>query len=252
MALLEINNLWVQVENEPIIKNLSLHLEKYETYVMFGPNGSGKSTLLNAIIGLPGYKITNGSILFDGKNIINLPIDERIKLGISIGYQYPIEIKGVKLADILKFCLKKKTEDEFSEEEMVVIERFKLRDFLDRDINVGFSGGERKRSEILQMLFMKSKLLLLDEPDSGVDVESLQLIAEEIQHYISKSGASSIIVTHQGEILKYIKAQKACVLLDSEIHCYPKPVEIFGSISLMGYKGCIECEKRREMENEQK
>ena len=249
MALLEINNLWVEVENKPILKNISLHIEEKETYIMFGPNGSGKSTLLNAIIGIPGYNITNGEILFEGKNIIDLPIDEKIKLGMSIGYQHPIEIQGVELADILKFCLKKEPEDDFSQEEMEKIERLKLESFLNRDINMGFSGGERKRSEVLQLLFMKPKLLLLDEPDSGVDVESLKLISEEIQNYITNSRASALIVTHQGEILKHIKSQKACVLLDSEIHCYPKPVEIFGSISLMGYKACIECEKRKEIEN---
>ncbi len=249
MALLEINNLWVEVDNKPILKNISVHIEEKETYMVFGRNGSGKSTLLNAIIGLPGYDITNGEILFEGKNVVDLAIDEKIKLGMSIGYQHPIEIQGIKLVDILKFCLKKEPEDEFSQEEMEAIDRFELRDFLDRDINVGFSGGERKRSEILQLLFMKPKLLLLDEPDSGVDVESLKLISNEIQNYITNSGASALIVTHQGEILKHIKSQKACVLLDSEIHCYPKPVEIFGSISLMGYKGCIECEKRKEIEN---
>jgi len=249
LSLLEINNLYVEVDDKPILKNISLHIKKSEAYVMFGPNGSGKSTLLNAIIGLPGYTITKGEIIFDGKSVIDLGIDEKVKLGMAIGFQHPIEIPGVKLSDILKFCLKKTPEDDFSNEEINLIERFKLKDFLDRDINVGFSGGERKRSEILQLIFMKPKLLLLDEPDSGVDVESLKLITEEIQNYLSNSGAAALIVTHSGEILKHIKTQKACVLLENEIHCYPKPVEIFGSISLMGYKACVECEKRKDFEN---
>lgn len=249
MALLEINDLRVEVENKPILKNISLHIEENESYVMFGPNGSGKSTLLNAIMGLPGYLVTNGEIIFNGTNIINMGIDERVKMGISIGFQHPIEIKGIRLSDILKFCIGKNPEEDFSKDELDFIEKFKLKEFLNRDINMGFSGGERKRSEILQLIFMKPKLLLLDEPDSGVDVESLKLISEEIQKYISKSNASALIVTHSGEILKYINTRKACVLLESEIHCYPKPVEIFGSISLMGYKGCIECEKRKGIEN---
>ncbi|MHA1376968.1 MAG: ABC transporter ATP-binding protein [Candidatus Helarchaeota archaeon] len=249
MAPLEINNLWVEVENKPILKNISLHIGEKEAYVMFGPNGSGKSTLLNAIIGLPGYNVTKGEIIFNGKNVINLGIFERVKLGMAIGFQHPIEITGIKLSDILKFCGRKSPEEDFSKDEMDLIEKLKLKEFLNRDINMGFSGGERKRSEILQLLFIKPKLLLLDEPDSGVDVESLKLISEIIQKYISDSGASALIVTHSGEILKYIKAQKACVLLDSEIFCYPKPVEIFGSINLMGYKACVECEKRKEVEN---
>lgn len=249
MSLLEINDLWVEVDGKLILKEIYLSLGHYETYVLFGPNGSGKSTLLNAIIGLPGYKITNGDILFEGISIVNLDIDERINLGLSIGYQHPIEISGVKLADILKFCLKKIPEDDFSEEEMELIERFKMKDFLNRDINLGFSGGERKRSEILQLLFMKPKLLLLDEPDSGVDVESLALVTEEIQNYIGNSGASAIIVTHQGEILNHIKAKKACVLFENKISCYQKPDEIFSTIHNLGYKACIECENRKEAEN---
>ncbi len=246
---LEVNDLSVEVDNKQILKDMSLHLDRNETYVMFGPNGSGKSTLLNSIMGLPGYKITRGEITFDGKNIMNLKIDEKVKLGMSIGFQHPIEISGVRLADILKFCAKKDPKDDFTQEEIEMIEKFKLKEFLNRDINKGFSGGERKRSEILQLLFMRPKLLLLDEPDSGVDVESLKLIGDEIQNYITTYGASALIVTHQGDILKYIKANKACVPLEDHVYCYPKPMEIFGSISLMGYKGCIECEKRKQIEN---
>jgi ABC-type multidrug transport system ATPase subunit len=138
-----------------------------------------------------------------------------------MGFQYPPEITGINLSDLLKLCLGKGLKDDFTGEERSLIEAFKLSDFLDRSINVGFSGGERKRSELLHMIFLKPKLLLLDEPDSGVDVESLKLIASEVQSYIEKSGSSALIVTHKGDILEYIKSEHACILLDSKFHCFP-------------------------------
>ena len=129
-------------------------------------------------------------------------VDERAQLGIIVSFQNPPEITGVKLGDLLKLCLSKTTSDEFSAEEMAQIEAFRLTSFLNRDVNLGFSGGERKRSEILQLIFLRPKLLLLDEPDSGVDVESLKMISTEIQKYIEATGASALIITHKGDILR--------------------------------------------------
>jgi Fe-S cluster assembly ATP-binding protein len=117
-------------------------------------------------------------------------------------------------------------------------------DFLNRDFNVGFSGGERKRAEILQMMFMKSKLLILDEPDSGVDVESLKLIGNEIQKYVETTKSSALIVTHQGGILEYLDSKHACVLLESKIHCFPDPKKILETLKTKGYKECIQCQER--------
>ena len=188
--------------------------------------------------------MNKGDILFNGKSVIGLEMDERAKMGITLGYQNPPEIHGIKLKDLLKICLNKDRKESFSKDELDIIDRFKLTQFLERDINFGFSGGERKRSEVLQMLFLKPKLLLLDEPDSGVDVESLKFIASEIQNYIKSSNASAIIVTHHGEILNYIKAKKALVLLEKNIHCFPRPEEIFKKIQELGYYGCIECDHR--------
>jgi Fe-S cluster assembly ATP-binding protein len=124
------------------------------------------------------------------------------------------------------------------------IEAFRLSSFLNRDINVGFSGGERKRSEILQLIFMKPKLLLLDEPDSGVDVESLRLIASEIERYVESSRGSSLIITHKGDILDYIKATYGCILLDGKFHCYTHPMRIYEDIKKMGYEECVACRRR--------
>ena len=155
-------------------------------------------------MGMPPYEVSTGRIIFMGEDITKKNVDERAKLGISMGFQYPPEITGIKLSDLLKLCLNKDLGEAFNEDERNLINAFNLHDFLDRNINVGFSGGERKRSELLQMLFLKPKLLLLDEPDSGVDVESLKLIAIEIQKYIEQSQSTALIVTHKGDILEYI------------------------------------------------
>ncbi|MBD3230874.1 MAG: Fe-S cluster assembly ATPase SufC [Candidatus Lokiarchaeota archaeon] len=241
--ILEISNLSIEVAGKKILNNLNLIIPKSESYVLFGPNGSGKSTLVNAIIGLPAFKITEGTIIFNGKDITNLPVDQRIKMGISMAYQHPPEIKGIKLIDVIKFCLDKKPNDCLEEEHYELIERFRLTPFLERNINVGFSGGERKRSEVLQMLLLKPKLVLLDEPDSGVDIVSLRLIASEIEKYIKETESSALIITHQGEILNYITTKRACVLLNSTIYCYANPLNIFDTIKEKGFEKCIECQE---------
>ncbi|MHA1799612.1 MAG: ABC transporter ATP-binding protein [Candidatus Helarchaeota archaeon] len=242
--ILNIIDLEIEVEGKTLLKNINLRIPRSESYVLFGPNGSGKSTLINSIIGLPYYHIKNGKIIFDGVDITNFSIDERIKLGISMTYQYPPEIKGIKLIDVFKFCLNKNLNEDLEPEHLALIDRFKLTSFLDRNINVGFSGGERKRSEVVQMLLLKPKLVLLDEPDSGVDIESLRLIANEIQKYIEETNASVFIVTHQGEILNYITTKRACVLLESSIYCYANPQEIFNTIKELGFEKCIRCQDR--------
>ncbi|MHA1310103.1 MAG: Fe-S cluster assembly ATPase SufC [Candidatus Helarchaeota archaeon] len=242
--ILDIQNLTVEIDGKEILHNLNLRIPKSESYVLFGPNGSGKSTLINTIIGMPNYKVVKGKIFFEGKDITNLPVDERIKLGISMAFQNPPEIKGVKLLDIIKFCLKKKNEENLEPEHYELIEKLNLTSFLERNINVGFSGGERKRSEVLQMLLLRPKLVLLDEIDSGVDIVSLRLIAQEVQRYIEESGATALIITHQGEILNHIFIKRACVLLDSTIYCYADPQEIFKTIKQVGFEKCVECQKR--------
>ncbi|MHA1403034.1 MAG: Fe-S cluster assembly ATPase SufC [Candidatus Helarchaeota archaeon] len=247
-AILSVDNVSINVENQRIIERLNLHVPEGESYILFGPNGSGKSTFLNAIMGDPGYVVSEGDIKFRGKSIVNLEMDERARLGITLSYQNPPEIQGIKLKDLLKLCLGKDSKDDFSEEEMKYIERFRLKEFLDRDINMGFSGGERKRSEILQIMFLKPKLLLLDEPDSGVDVESLKLISKELDAYLKKTKSSAIIVTHRGDILKYISVQKAVVLLENTMYCFSSPENVYKQIRELGYRGCIECDHKIKCE----
>ncbi len=244
MNILEIKDLKVRVENKVILYNINLSLKAKESYIMFGPNGSGKTTFINAIMGIPTYEVVSGKIAFMGRDITEKGVDERSKLGISVGFQHPPEITGVKLSDLLKLCLGKDSTDGFSEKEKELIEAFNLTEFLDRDINVGFSGGERKRAEVLQMIFLKPKLLLLDEPDSGVDVESLKLIASEIQRYVESTKSSTLIITHKGDILEHIKAKYACVLLEGKIHCFADPKRIYEKIKRSGYKECVICQER--------
>lgn len=244
MNILEVENLSVKVENKLILKDMHFSLKSGESHILFGPNGSGKTTLISTLMGLPTYEVVSGKIIFMGTDITNKGVEERSGLGLAVSFQNPPEITGIKLGDLLKLCLGKTPADEFSEEEKQLVEAFKLKDFLNRDINVGFSGGERKRSEILQLIFLKPKLLLLDEPDSGVDVESLKLIATELQHYVEKSGSSALIITHKGDILEYIKAKYGCILLSGQFHCYTKPMKIYEDIKKIGYEECVACRRR--------
>jgi Fe-S cluster assembly ATP-binding protein len=244
MDILEVKDLTVQVEGKTILKNLNFNLKEGASHILFGPNGSGKTTLISTLMGLPGYEVTSGTIFFQGVDITNKTVDERAKMGIIVSFQNPPEITGVKLGDLLKLCLGKTATDEFTSEETAQIEAFRLTPFLNRDVNLGFSGGERKRSEIMQLIFLKPKLLLLDEPDSGVDVESLKMISMEIEKYVEASGASALIITHKGDILEYIKAAYGCILLNGQFHCFRDPLRIYNDIKEVGYEECVACRIR--------
>jgi Fe-S cluster assembly ATP-binding protein len=244
MSILDVKDLTVKVEGRVILKNLAFNFKEGKSHILFGPNGSGKTTLISTIMGLPGYEIVSGQIIFQGIDITHKSVDDRAKLGITVGFQTPPEITGVKLGDMLKLCLGKAASDEFSPEETAQIEAFRLTPFLNRDVNLGFSGGERKRSEILQLIFLKPQLLLLDEPDSGVDVESLRMISTEIQKYIERSGNSALIITHKGDILEYIKASYGCILLNGQFHCFKNPMRIYKDIKQLGYEECVACRIR--------
>jgi Fe-S cluster assembly ATP-binding protein len=246
MDMLEVKDLTVKVEGKLILKDMSFSLKEGVSHILFGPNGSGKTTLISTLMGLPGYEVVSGTILFRGVDITSKGVDERAKLGMIVSFQNPPEITGVKLGDLLKLCLGKSESEDFNSDETKQIEAFRLTSFLNRDINVGFSGGERKRSEILQLIFLKPKLLLLDEPDSGVDVESLRMIATEIQHYVESSGSSALIITHKGDILEYVKAAYGCILLEGQFHCFTNPMSIYEDIKRVGYEECVACRRRKK------
>ncbi len=239
--MLEIKNLTVVGENgSEILKDLSLKIGKGEILVMFGPNGSGKSTLIKTILGISGYKIKKGDIYFEGKEIKNLSISERAKLGIGVMFQQPPAISGVKLYQIAKFLEK---------DENVIFEyaqKLNLKEFLDRNINVDFSGGERKRSELFQLLLQKPKLLLLDEPESGVDIENVSIMGNVLNDFLKKNRCSALIITHTGYILEYISADRGCVLMNGRICCSDKPDKIFHDIRRSGYEKCKVCKCKVE------
>ena len=244
MDILEVRDLSVKVEDKLILKNITFSLKEGVSHILFGPNGSGKTTLISALMGLPGYEVVSGKIFFMGEDITTKGVEERANLGLVVSFQNPPEITGVRLGDLLKLCLGKATTAEFSAEEQKQIEAFRLTDFLNRETNVGFSGGERKRSEILQLIFLKPKLLLLDEPDSGVDVESLRLIASKIQRYVETTGSSALIITHKGDIMEHVKAGYGCILLQGQFHCFTEPLGIYEDIKKLGYEGCVACRMR--------
>ncbi len=220
-----------------ILNGINLEIEENETIVLLGPNGSGKTTLLKAIMGLSPIKIIKGNIIFNGKDITNLSIDEKAKLGIGMAFQSPPSIRGVRVKDILnRFGLKKEDFNEITKKFNFPLE------FLERDLNVGFSGGEIKRIECMLLYNQKPKLALFDEPDSGVDIINLGIIGKSISNLL-ENNCSGIIVTHQGLILNYVEANKAYVLLNGKIVCSGEPMEVLKDISKEGYGKCEICKK---------
>ncbi|MFQ6095033.1 MAG: Fe-S cluster assembly ATPase SufC [Candidatus Bathyarchaeia archaeon] len=244
--MLEISDLSVEVGGKRILNNVNLEVPKGEVHVLFGPNGSGKSSLIMAILGFPAYRVVSGKIFFKGKDITDLPINERVKLGMSVAFQNPPAIRGVKLKNILWSLIpdiEEKKEEKIRE--LCETINFPL-GFMSRDLNLGFSGGEMKKSEVLQVLAQNADFVMLDEPDSGVDVENLQLVGGVINKMLE--GKSALLITHLGYILHYIDADKAHVLLQGSIACSGSPVKILGQILNEGYSWCEKCPvARREL-----
>jgi Fe-S cluster assembly ATP-binding protein len=241
MSFLEIQKLHVSVAGKEILRGIDLSLDAGRTAIIFGPNGSGKSTLLGTIAGLPGYEITQGRILYKGQDLSTLTIDQRSRLGIGLSYQYPPAIKGVRLLTLL--------ENLHPDKELIssYAEALNLTNHLNRDVNDGFSGGERKRSEVLQLMIQNPDLMLFDEPESGVDIENISVIADAVRIMlekdkpISKRNRSAIIITHTGFILDYIKADIAYVIMDGHVLGCGAPGEIFEEIRRDGYQKCVSC-----------
>ncbi|MDP8216239.1 MAG: ATP-binding cassette domain-containing protein [Candidatus Kaelpia imicola] len=233
--MLEIKNLKVSIEDKDIIKNVSLFLEQDDVMILFGPNGSGKSTLIKTIMGFSGYKLKGGEIIFDSKDLKSLSIDKRVKLGIGIMYQHPPQIRGVRLGRLAEYLSSDK--DRIAE----LSRELSLDQHLEREINMGFSGGEMKRAELFQILLQRPSLLLLDEPESGVDIENISIMGKAINSYLKESHAQALIITHTGYILDYIDVVKSSVMVDGQISCSGKPRDIFKFIQEHGYERCREC-----------
>jgi Fe-S cluster assembly ATP-binding protein len=211
--ILSIKDLYVDVGNTSIVNGLNLEIKSGETHAIMGPNGSGKSTLAKTIAGHPDYKIRSGEIIYLGQNLNDLSIEERSNLGVFLGFQYPIEIPGLSNTAFLKAAINAKRKynglDELSASDFLVDLKEKSRivdieqSFLSRGVNEGFSGGEKKRNEILQMLMLEPVLSILDETDSGLDIDSMKVVASGVNAFRNENSAS-LIITHYERLLNYI------------------------------------------------
>ena len=246
--LLEIENLAVEVSGKRVLKDINLAIEEGETHVLLGPNGAGKSTLFLTILGFPNYNVVNGTIKFKGQDITGLTTAERVKLGIGVSFQTPPSIRGVSVGDLLKIISHQDVNDELNPRMKELARKLKFSDeFLERDVNLGFSGGEVKRSEILQLLAQMPDFTMFDEPDSGVDIENVELLASEIGTLLDKDKKhgerkrSGLLITHLGYILNFVNADKAHVLMNGVISCSGNPAEILEDIRKNGFNGCVEC-----------
>jgi len=220
--ILEIKDLHVEIENKEIIKGVDLKLDLGKVNALMGPNGSGKSTLANAIMGHPNYKITSGKIMFNGKDITNMSPDKKAKRGLFLSFQYPEEVSGVTISNLLRTAYNNIHSDKLSLlefKELLEENAEKLginKDFLERYLNEGFSGGEKKKSEILQLLTLKPKLAILDETDSGLDIDSLRTVAEGVEKSRNENN-SFLIITHYKRILNYIKPDNVFIMINGKI-----------------------------------
>ena len=224
--ILEIKNLRACIDNIEILKNLDLTINKGEIHAIMGPNGSGKSTFSKVVAGHPAYKVLNGDILFNGKSILELEPEDRSHLGIFLAFQYPIEIPGVSNEDFLRLAynskLKSQNKDEIDPIEFFSLINKKLQiinmapAFLSRNVNEGFSGGEKKRNEILQMALLDPELSILDETDSGLDIDALKIISQGINTFMAPDKAI-ILITHYQRLLDYVKPDYIHVMQDGKI-----------------------------------
>ena len=223
--MLKIDNLNVTIDNKSILKGFSLNINPGEVHAIMGPNGSGKSTLSNILSGKKGYE-TSGDIFFEGKNLFDLETEERAHKGIFLAFQYPLEIPGVNTNIFLKTSLnairKSRGEKELDAIEFLKLVKKKSKELkfdeekLNRQLNVGFSGGEKKKNEILQMSLLSPKLSILDETDSGLDIDALKIVADGVNNLRSKNN-SFLIITHYQRLLEYIKPDFVHVLMSGKI-----------------------------------
>ena len=235
-TMLKIKNLSIRVGDKDILRKINLEIKKAEIHALLGPNASGKSTLVYTMMGFPGYQIIEGEINFKGKNIGSISIEERAKLGIALAFQHPPIIKGIKLSKLLEKISK----------QVINIKEFPIKsDLLSREINVGFSGGERKLSEIMQIISLSPSLVIFDELDSGLDVEMLEKLAI-IKDKLLNNDVSILLITHRGSILHFLKPDFAHVIINGELICSSKDwKDMWETIRKYGYEKCKECKEHK-------
>jgi Fe-S cluster assembly ATP-binding protein len=226
LIVLEIRNLHVVIDGKEILRGLDLSVKAGEIHAIMGPNGSGKSTLAKALAGHPSYEITEGEVIYEGRNLLEIEPDERARLGVFMAFQYPIEIPGVSNANFLRLAYNEKAKSEGRDEldplefDDLIREKLKVVEmdasFINRSVNEGFSGGEKKRNEILQMAVLEPKLAVLDETDSGLDIDALRIVAGGVNKLANKDNAI-ILVTHYQRLLNYIEPHFVHVLYRGQI-----------------------------------
>ncbi len=220
--MLRIENLHVEVDGNEIVKGLDLEVGRGELHAIMGPNGSGKSTLANVLMGHPRYDVTEGSVTFEGEDVLELEPDERAKMGMFLAFQYPSEVPGVSVANFLRTAVNSVRDEELSPMEMYKLLQEKMSvmrmdpKFAERYLNEGFSGGEKKRNEILQMLMLEPRLAIMDETDSGLDIDALQVVARGVNE-LKGPEFSAVIITHYQRILRYIEPDHVHVMLDGRL-----------------------------------
>jgi Fe-S cluster assembly ATP-binding protein len=223
MAELHITNLHVRTEDREILKGVNLAIDRGEVHALMGPNGSGKSTLANTLLGHPAYEITEGQIVFKGQDITEAEPHDRAKAGLFLAFQYPVSIPGVSVANFLRMAMNAKRDEpiplkEFRNQLQQAIDLLDVdRSFTSRHLNDGFSGGEKKRAEILQMAMLAPDIAILDETDSGLDIDALRTVAEGVQRLHDEQGLGALIITHYQRILHYIKPQFVHIMLEGRI-----------------------------------
>jgi len=247
--LIAVEKLKVEVAGKEILHSVDLTMDPGEVHILFGPNGSGKTTLVGAIMGLPAYLIKAGKIYFNGTDITDLPVEERAQMGVGMAFQRPPVIRGLKLGKLLRELSGNGDDIEQMARDL------NMDQFLDRDLNLGFSGGESKRAEILMLLAQKPRLVFLDEPESGVDLENVQLLGKMIGrilgrderpgHPHDRTDRSALIISHTGNILDYLHADKGHVLFGGRMLCGANPLDILDTVKDNGYMRCADCLRDR-------
>jgi Fe-S cluster assembly ATP-binding protein len=221
--LLRVEDLHVKVEENEILKGLNLTVNKGETHVLMGPNGAGKSTLGNTLMGNPQYEVTAGNVFFNGKSILEEAVNQRAKDGLFMSFQNPLEVPGISLSNFIRSALEQRTGKhirlwDFRKEMKAALQVLQMDpSYADRDLNVGFSGGEKKKAEILQLLMLKPTLAILDETDSGLDVDAVRTVSRGVEEYQKDKDSALIIITHSTGILSSLHVDHTHILVDGRI-----------------------------------
>lgn len=255
MVLLEIKDLHVEIDGKPILRGVNLSMDKGEIHAIMGPNGHGKSTLLAAIMGHPKYTVTQGEVLFEGQNVLEMEVNDRAKAGLFLGMQYPMEISGVTNSDFMKAAINTRREKpieifSFIRKLEGAVKGLDMKsDLAHRYVNEGFSGGEKKRNEILQMILLEPKLAMLDEIDSGLDVDALKIVANAINEKIQNSDMALMLVSHYERFYQLVSPSHSHIMIDGRI-VYEGGKELVTKIDEEGYDW-LKTELGIEIKNEE-